>query len=160
MGHQWCTCKFWCSLANAKQAARCWAVSTGPSRGCWALTPPSWSLFWSETCTQVAHWRSFCRTLAVLLLFLLTEWSGQSCCWVVALSSSRVMDRLLASPPCPWDCAWDGKPSCDSTYGCAILEELDYLCNLNGLQVPPHATSSDKGWSKTREKTARKDKER
>ncbi|KAJ8358739.1 hypothetical protein SKAU_G00152640 [Synaphobranchus kaupii] len=40
------------------------------------------------------------------------------------------------------------KPSCDGTYGCAILEELDYLCNLNGLQVPPHATSSDKGTSK------------
>ncbi|KAJ8355046.1 hypothetical protein SKAU_G00226130 [Synaphobranchus kaupii] len=39
------------------------------------------------------------------------------------------------------------KPSCDGTYGCAILEELDYLCNLNGLQVPPHATSSDKGTS-------------
>ncbi|KAJ8354561.1 hypothetical protein SKAU_G00221280 [Synaphobranchus kaupii] len=40
------------------------------------------------------------------------------------------------------------KPSCDDTYECAILEELDYLCNLNGLQVPPHATSSDKGTSK------------
>lgn len=25
--------------------------------------------------------------------------------------------------------------------GCAILEELDYLCTLIWVQVPPHATS-------------------
>ena len=39
-------------------------------------------------------------------------------------------------------------PSCD-THGCAILEELDYLCNLIGLQVQPHASSSDKDTSRT-----------
>ncbi len=41
-----------------------------------SLIPSSWSLFmtvWSVTCTPVACWRSFCRTLAVLLLFLLTH---------------------------------------------------------------------------------------
>ena len=41
------------------------------------------------------------------------------------------------------------KSSYDCKYGCAILEELDYLCNLIGLQVPPHATSSDKDTSRT-----------
>lgn len=40
------------------------------------------------------------------------------------------------------------KHSCNSTYGCAILEELHYLCNLTGLQVAAgHAISSDKGTS-------------
>lgn len=29
-------------------------------------------------------------------------------------------------------------------YGCAILEELDYLCNLIGLQVLPHYKDSNK----------------
>ncbi len=46
-----------------------------------SLIPPSWSLFmtvWSVTCTPVACWRSFCRTLAVLLLFLLTHGSDTS----------------------------------------------------------------------------------
>ena len=88
-GRQWRTCQFWCSLANANRAARCWAVSTGPTRGRRALMPPSWSLFltvWSETCTRVARWRSFCSALAVLLLFLLAQRSRyRSCCWVVAL---------------------------------------------------------------------------
>ena len=67
---QWLTCKF---LVNANRAARCWAVSTGPTRERPALKPPSWTLFltvWSETCTPVACWRSFCRALAVLFLFL------------------------------------------------------------------------------------------
>ncbi|CAB1422580.1 unnamed protein product [Pleuronectes platessa] len=35
------------------------------------------------------------------------------------------------------------KPSCDCQYGCTILEELDYLCNLIRLQEEPrvHCTS-------------------
>lgn len=51
------------------------------------------------------------------------------------------------------------KPSCDCTYGCAILEELDHL---TGLQVPPHTTRSDKDTNelKTREDSVRKDQER
>lgn len=36
------------------------------------------------------------------------------------------------------------KPSCDHMYGCVTLKELDYLSNLIGLQVSPHAASSDK----------------
>lgn len=36
------------------------------------------------------------------------------------------------------------KPFCDQLDGCAILEELDYLCGLNELQVlSSHGTSSD-----------------
>ncbi len=65
---QWWTCQFWCSLTNANQAAQCWAVSTVPTRGRQALVPPSWSLFvtvWSETCSWVACWRSFCRASVV-----------------------------------------------------------------------------------------------
>ncbi|CAB1432108.1 unnamed protein product [Pleuronectes platessa] len=31
---------FWCSLANANHAARCWAVSTGPTRGRQMATRP------------------------------------------------------------------------------------------------------------------------
>ena len=77
-------------------------------------------------------------------------------------SSHRAMAHLLVSPPHSWDCAgWSSKPSCDGTYGCAILEELDYLCNLNGLQVTrltvvPMARAK----FKTREKSVRKDMER
>ena len=49
------------------------------------------------------------------------------------------------------------KPYCNCTYGCSILEELDCLCNLTWLQVPPHATSSDKD---TNLESVRKDQER
>ncbi len=67
-GAQWWTCLFWCSLANAKRAAWCWAVST----------------FWSEIRTPITCWRSLCRALAVLLICLLAQSRYQSCCWVVA----------------------------------------------------------------------------
>lgn len=49
-------CPFWFSLANANRSARCWADSTNPICGHWALTPPSRSLLltvWVETCTLV-----------------------------------------------------------------------------------------------------------
>ncbi len=64
------------SLANANQAAQCCTVSTDPTTGHQVLIPPSWSLFltvWLVTCTPVTCWRSFCRALVVLLLFLLTH---------------------------------------------------------------------------------------
>lgn len=72
-GHQWQSSQSWCSLANAKRPARCWAVSTTPTCGHRALMPPLLSLFltvWADTCTFAACWRLFCRALAVLLLFL------------------------------------------------------------------------------------------
>ncbi len=85
-GCQWQTCQFWLSMANANRAPRCWAVSTGPTRGRWALRPPSWSRFlivWSVTFTPVACWRSFCRAVAVLILFLLAQRSRYwSCSWM------------------------------------------------------------------------------
>ncbi|KAK6295254.1 hypothetical protein J4Q44_G00344800 [Coregonus suidteri] len=36
-GRQWRICQSWCSLANAKRPVRCWAVSTTPTCGRWAL---------------------------------------------------------------------------------------------------------------------------
>uniref|UniRef100_A0A8C7Q3V3 Ndrg family member 3a n=1 Tax=Oncorhynchus mykiss TaxID=8022 RepID=A0A8C7Q3V3_ONCMY len=44
-GRQWQIYQSWCSLANAKRPAQCWAVSTTPTCGRRALIPPSWSLF-------------------------------------------------------------------------------------------------------------------
>lgn len=32
-GHPWQTCQFWCSLVNPNQAACCWTLSRGPTRG-------------------------------------------------------------------------------------------------------------------------------
>ena len=73
-------------------------------------------------------------------------------------SSPCVTDGLLVSSLCSWD--WAGrhsKPSCNRMYGCTILEELDHLCSLIGLQLPPHAPSRDKD---TRKESVRKDEER
>ncbi len=53
-GRRWGSCQFWCSLVNANPAARCWAVSTGPTTGHRAFMPPSWTLIqtiWSKTFT-------------------------------------------------------------------------------------------------------------
>ncbi|MEQ2294885.1 hypothetical protein AMECASPLE_008421 [Ameca splendens] len=48
-------------------------------------------MVWSETFTSVARWRSLCRALAVLILFLLKQSSTyRSCRWVKDLR-----------PPCP-----------------------------------------------------------
>ena len=100
----------------------------------------------------VACWMSFSRSLEVLLLFLLAQRSRyRSCCWVDALP--QPCPALLVS----WYLLYaletvlgsHSKPSLCGTYECAILEELDYMCNLIELQVPPHATSSDKDTSRT-----------
>ena len=130
-----------------------------PSVSSWTALGATWQwrmhrymTVWSETCTRggghfVGLWQcSSCSSLhkgadtgpaAGLLLF-----HGP-----VQLASHTSLSPGI-SPTHSWDCPGrHSKPSCD-TYGCAILEELDYLCNLNGLQVPPHATSSDKGTSK------------
>lgn len=96
---------------------------------------------WSETCTPVACWRSFCKALAVLLLAQKLHWC-RSAAWS---STPQVTASLLVSLPCYQD--YDGRhsqPACDCMDRCAILEELEYLCNLIGLQAQPHATSSDK----------------
>lgn len=63
-----------------------------------ALIPPSQSLFLMvETCSPVACWRSFCRSLVILLLFW---WSPAA-----LSSSSRVIEGLLVSPTHLWECA-------------------------------------------------------
>ncbi|KAJ8345989.1 hypothetical protein SKAU_G00301820 [Synaphobranchus kaupii] len=55
---------------------------------------------------------------------------------------------LVFSRECQSSCTVLGcehsKPSCDRTYGCAILEELDYLCNLIGLQDKTEAKLFEK----------------
>ena len=62
----------------------------------------------------------------------------------MALSSSpRVTGGLLGLPALATVLGDTAK------YGCAFLEQLDNLCNLIGLQVQPHATSSDKDTSRT-----------
>lgn len=70
------TLKLWCSLENVSQAVWCSAVSTGPTKGHWELILPLWSLFQSvqsETRTREGHWRSFRRSLVVLILFHLAQ---------------------------------------------------------------------------------------
>lgn len=60
------------------QAARCQAMSTGPTRGCQASPSSSQFLIvWPETFTPVACWRSFCRVLALLIQFLLIQKTHQ-----------------------------------------------------------------------------------
>lgn len=127
-GLQRWACQFWHSLVNANPVARCWAVSTGPTRGCRALMPSLLSLFMivsSETCTPVAFWRSVCRALALLLLFLK----------ILAVQFLCVMAHLLVSAPWSWNCALRHTKPCDSTFGRAILEEMVYLCKLIWFQV-------------------------
>lgn len=112
-------------------------------RGAWLW--PSWSLFlavWSGTCTPVTCWRSSCRNLAVLLDALSKTLS----------SSPYVTMGRLVSPQSSWDCAWRHSQPCACTYGCTILEKLDHLFNLIGLQVQPNATSSEKDTGRTQNK--------
>ena len=108
----------------------------------------------SETYTPGACWRSLCRSLAVLLLFLLKQRIRyRSCCWVDSLL--RPCPALIVYHPVSWYLLHalerelgDSKPLC-RMYRYVLLEELDYLCNLIGLQVQPHATSKDKDTNRT-----------
>ena len=115
-GCQWWACQSWCSLAHANWAAQCWA----------------WSLFltvWSETCTPVACWRSFCRDLAV------PPRRYWSCYWVdepLQACTALLVYRLVY---------WYLLHAAETVL--QDLGGLDYLCNLIGLQVAPHATISD-----------------
>lgn len=71
-------------------AAQHWAVSTGHKRGRWARMPTSRNLFlavWSETFNQYACWRSFCRTLAVLLMLPFYSPLQFSSCKAAALTT-------------------------------------------------------------------------
>uniref|UniRef100_A0AAY5KHT2 Protein HTATIP2 n=1 Tax=Esox lucius TaxID=8010 RepID=A0AAY5KHT2_ESOLU len=131
--------------------------------------PPSWSLFltvWSETCTLVPRWRSFCRALAVLLLFLLAQRSRcRSCCWpfysLVQLSlcngpSPRYFLHALetvlgdtanlavARMDVP---SWRSRTTCATRMGCRY-----------SLMLPVVTRTLAK--CKTREESVRKDKER
>lgn len=98
----------------------------------------------SGACTSVAL---FCRALAVLLLTLfrakkqiLVLLLGR--CFSTALSSSPCGTAclLLVSPPHSRDCA--------GIHSKHLLEEVDYVCVLNGMQVQFHANSSVKDASK------------
>lgn len=65
-------------------------------------------------------------------------------CSSTALSSTHhVTPTFLVSPQTFLRLCWQ-QTFTNSIYGCApILEELESLCNLNGLQVPCHTTSSE-----------------
>lgn len=87
-------------IANLPILPKCWAVSIYPTRGSWALMPPSWIMFlkvWSERCIVEAGWVLLCWALAVLLLLLqvpvlLPGWwpstcaTGMSCRYHLMLS--------------------------------------------------------------------------
>lgn len=65
-------------------------------------------------------------------------------------SSPRVVAYVLV---CLLDCARiHSKPSWDNRSGCAIPEELVYLCNLYDLQVLSHVPSCNKNSSKKKNK--------
>ncbi len=141
---QWWTCQFWWQMANANQAAWCWAVSTGPIRGCRALMPPSVSDSLVRDMLRRSLLEVIFRALAVFLQLLHTK--------------EKILVLLLGC--CP-STAHNGLSAgalslledtanllCICTYGCAILDEPDYLSNLDGLQLLPHAASIEKGSNK------------
>ena len=69
IGRQWTTCQFWCSVTNANRAARCWALSTGPTSGLQAFYHPHGFSFWQfvQKHATLTCWRSICEALAVPL---------------------------------------------------------------------------------------------
>lgn len=76
-------------------------------------------------------------------MFLFAQRSRYASCWWVE-DLLQACPAILESPPCSWGSAGRrNKPFSNGTYWCAILEGLDYLCNLCGFQVSPHATSSN-----------------
>lgn len=91
---------------------------TGPNRGCWTLILPSCLVHpqilcfsvWSEAFIPGACSRSFCRALAVLILFLPAQRSRYLYWWWFNnhLQTCPILQeyaRLLESPLCSWDCA-------------------------------------------------------
>lgn len=139
---------FWCSWANANWAPRCWAPGVGPTKGCEALVPHSRSLtltVLSETC-----WKSFCRALTVFLCSsfhkgadigppagLMLSYSP------VQLSSCNAHFPSISSYS--WGCAdRHSKPSQIAFKDAPpSWRRLESLCNLLGLQIPCHTTSSE-----------------
>ena len=137
---QWRNCQFRCSLANANAFVREHLAKETQAALGW--DGPRVTLMESVSDSLVRNIYTSCLLeVILLLLFLLTQRSRyRSCFWVDALppplsGSPLVTAGLLVSP--------------SSMYGCATLEELDYLCNLIGLRVLPHATSRDKATSRT-----------
>jgi hypothetical protein len=117
---QWRICQSWCSLANAKRLAWCWAVSTTPTCGRQALIPPSWSLFHMHICGLLevilpgsgsAPPAPPCTKAEVTVLLL-------GCCPPTASSTSPdVLACLLVAPPCSGQYAdRHSKPSCHSSH--------------------------------------------
>ena len=124
---QWRTCQFWCSIANPIElhGAGQWAQGTLQDVAPWGH--PNEVCFWLFG--QRHSHRSFCRARAVLNLFTKQD-IGPAEGPSTALSSSP---RVTASPgiSCSGDCAGRHiKSPCNGTRGCAILEELDNLCNF------------------------------
>lgn len=72
-------------------------MSTGPTTGRWAL-----ALTHMESCTTVACWRSVCRALAALLLFLLAQRRGNFSL-PFYVSSSDITAGLRVSAPASLD---------------------------------------------------------
>lgn len=89
---QWC--QFWYSIVHASWALQCQAASTGPTRGCWGLGPPSNCL--------------------VKDLLEISLHKGADTGLADELRMSGELPHLLDSHPCAQDCGRETqKHSCD-----------------------------------------------
>lgn len=107
-GRKWRTYQFWYSMANVSWVPWCWVVSTGLTRGHWAL--------W-------CHYCHFYRVLAVIIQFLFVKRSrSQSWWWVKGLQQPcpGLLEHFLVS----WNFIYR-----------FTMWEMDYLCNLCRVQV-------------------------
>lgn len=125
-GRQWRICQSWCSLANAKRPARCWAVSTTPHL--WTSGPHTTLM--ESVSDRLSRHMHICGLLEVIL-----QGSGSAppappctkaevavlllgCCPPTASSTSPdVLACLLVAPPCSGHYAdRHSKPSCHSSH--------------------------------------------
>lgn len=74
---------------------------------------------WAETCMWATCWRSFCRTLAMFLVFLLAQSIMWQCCCRVAALWRPSQPLLVYSPVSSmlWMLSWKTEMSCVNTHG-------------------------------------------
>lgn len=126
--HHWQTYQFWCTLANANQAACGRAVSKDPTRACQALVLRLVRNKRTRRLLDGDHFKGLCQYFS--------SWAKEQipilllcCCLSTALSSSAcIMACLLLSPPCIWNCAgWCTK---------LPLRQHVRICHLGGAGLP------------------------
>lgn len=155
----WCEPAFICVENRITLADWPFLVFSGIHQSCYNCWNPILLLLnlfltvWSEKCTRVVHWRSFSRALIVFL----------------CSSSHKGVDTSIAAGLMPFCCSVE-LFLCNGVFLYvlqtletvpgetanllvthhldALLEELDYLSNLDELKVPSHANSSTKDTNK------------